>query len=160
MEAEILDNLLLMGELHEHRVARMLNRVAEFVNKTNKITVKIISDKELQIMYNVFNETKIEIIPGTLIYEFFDELLKRKEAVEITLKYGILIDVRDWKGQLQPSLLRIQEEKNYDRYLKHLKLTTERFDVEYFDGIVVIKDKEKQLLNNALRIEKALQQCI
>jgi hypothetical protein len=159
MKDEILDNLMLIGQLHEHRTARMLNS-AEFVNETNKITVKITSDKELQIVYNLFNETKIEIVPSALIYEFFDELLKRIEEVKITLKHGTSIDVHDWKEQLRPSLLRIEEEKKYDQYLKYLKLTSGRFDVEYFDGIVVLKDKEKELLNNVLRLRNALQQCL
>jgi hypothetical protein len=159
-EDEILDNLILLGHLHGHRAARMLNQSAEFVNETNKITVKIVSHKEVQIAYNFHNQITPEIISSELIYEFFEDLLKRKETQKINLQYGTLIHVHHWKEQLQPALLKIEEEKSYDQYLKHLKIKSERFDVEYFDGIVVLRDKEKQLRNNVLRLRKALQQCI
>ena len=160
MDKEILDNLILIAQLHEHRTAKMLDLSAEFVNATNKITVKFINHNEVQIAYNFYNQTVMEIVPSELTYDFLDDLLQRKDPEKVILKYGTLINIHDWPVQLRPSILQIQDEKNYDQYLRHLKLTSERFYVEYFDGIIILKDKEKKLLTNVLRLRNALQQCI
>jgi len=160
IENELLNNLILIGQLRGHRTAKMLDISAEFINEINKITVKIMNDKQVQIAYNFSNQTIIETVSGNFVYEFLDDLLQRRNQLQITLKYGTLIELNNWQELLQPGLLKIQEEKNYDQYLKHLKLTLDRFSLEYFDGIVVLKDEKKELLTNVFRLRNALQQSL
>src|SRR5918993_1199563 len=102
---ELLNNLIWLGQLRDHRTARMLDPSAEFVNEINKITVKILDDKQAQIQYNVYNQSVINTVPSNLIYEFLDDLFQRNEQVQITLKNGTIIEPNDWRDQLKPGLL-------------------------------------------------------
>lgn len=159
-KADLLSNVILLAQLRNHRAAKMPDLSAEFVNAINKIKIEVLNDEQVQIQYNFYDQNIVEIITSNSTYEFLDELLQRNDQVQITSREGVLIDPNVWRHQLKPSLLKIHEEKNYDHYLKHLKLELDRFGLEYFDDIVVLKDKENRLLTNVLRLRNALQQCM
>ncbi|MES1182136.1 MAG: hypothetical protein ABUL44_05005 [Flavobacterium sp.] len=160
MEHEILDNLILLGLLHDHHTAKMQDYSAQFVNMINQISVKILNQKEILVGYNFYDQNIFELLPSDLIYDFFEELLLRENANKVNVKYGNVIEVFDWKEQLKPNLVKIQSERSYDRYLKNLTLTSLRFETEYFDGIVIVRDKENELRTNVLKLKSAIEQCI
>ncbi|MFA8434277.1 MAG: hypothetical protein ACEPOZ_07150 [Marinifilaceae bacterium] len=160
MRTETLNNLILLGQLHKHNTARLLDYSAELINQTNHLILKIINEKEIQVRYNFYDNIQIELIPTTAIYDFLENLLTREESNKIDVKTGVTIEVCDWKDQLKSNLIKIQSEKNYDQYLKHLRLESERFKIEYFDGIVVLRDKNKELLTSVFELKNALQQAV
>ena len=157
MESNILNNLILLGQLHEHMSGRINNGTVELINRTNKIIVKILTEKTIGVEYNVFGNKKNIEISTAISYDFLEELLARNEPIEIDTKDGELIEITDWKNELQSAIQEIYSQKNYNHYLKNLKIDSLRFEVEYYDNIVVIRDKNKSLLTNVEVLKNAVQ---
>lgn len=159
-EDEILNNLLLLGKLYEHQTEKANSHSVQLINMINNITIDILNNKEIQVCYNFYDQKIREILSKDSIYSFIDELLRREKANKINLNSGISISILDFKEQFEQNLIEIKTEKKYNPYLKHLKLTSERFYIEYYDNIIILKDKEEKLLINILKLENALQQCV
>lgn len=160
MEDEFLNNLILLGHLHEHRAAKMHDYSAEFIGPVNQIIIRRLNENDIKVRYNLHDQIKLEVVPDIFIYDIMDELLIREEANKVEIKSGKVIEVQNWKEQLRPIFVKIQNEKDYNHYLKHLRIVSERFEVEYFDDILVLRDREKNLLTNVLKLKNAVQQCI
>jgi len=157
MIAEILDNIILLGKLHEHTCSRTTSITAELYSPVNRINTKIINEQEIQVKYNLDDGTKIVELPILTTYDFVEKLLIRTTRTDITPKIGDLIEVANFKEQLKQDLKELQSEKNYNHYLKHLKLDSDiRFEVEYFDPIVIIRDKQNILLSTILKLTNAV----
>lgn len=157
---EILDNIVLLGKLHKHECSKTI-KTADLYSPINRIIIKIINEKEIQVKYNVCDETKIVELPILTAYDFVEKLIIRIKSIEITPKIGELIEVNNSSNkQLIQDIIEIQSEKNYNRYLKHLKSDSDiRFEVEYFDDIIIIRDKENILLTTILKLSNAVKNC-
>jgi hypothetical protein len=154
---EILDNIILLGKLHEHSCSRTTNITAELYSPVNRIIIKIINEKEIQVKYNVDDQTKVVELPIFTTYDFVEKLIIRTTRTDIMPKIGELIEVSNFKEQLKQDLKELQSEKNYNHYLKHIKFKTDiRFEVEYFDDIVIIRDKQNILLTTILKLSNAI----
>ncbi|TYP75315.1 hypothetical protein [Aquimarina intermedia] len=160
MDKEIIYKLFLLGQLHEHRADYMNDNSAELLNPINKIIVKIISKDEIQVRYNYYDENLIVMLTSETIYDFLEDLLTRDNAHKINTKTGELILIEKWKDELKDYIMKIQLDKEYDRYLKHVKLESMRFEIEYYDGIIVLRDKNKELITNILMLKNAVQHAI
>jgi hypothetical protein len=160
MDKEIIYKLFLLGQLHEHRADYMNDNSAELLNPINKIIVKIISKDEIQVKYNYYDENLIVMLTSETIYDFLEDLLTRDNAHKINTKTGELILIEKWKHELKDYIMKIQLDKDYDRYLKHVKLESMRFEIEYYDGIIVLRDKNKELITNILMLKNAVQHAI
>ncbi|MNR22589.1 hypothetical protein D3C85_1395500 [compost metagenome] len=151
---EILDNILLLGKLHKHECSKTI-KTAELYSPINRIIIKIIDEKEIQVKYNVCDETKIVELPILTTYDFVEKLIIRTARIQITPKIGKLIEIN--KGQLKQDLIELQREKNYNHYLKHVKFDSDiRFEVEYFDDMVIIRDKQNIFLTTILKLRNAI----
>ena len=160
MDKDILHNLVLLAKLHKHQTALLQGGSAEIINSINKISVELISDEKINIRYNYYEQfVETELTPET-VYSFFEDLLMRGEAIKVEQRDNELVIIADWKNELKEHIDSIQQEKNYNQYLKHLRLESDRFEIEFFDGMIVLRDKDKKLMTNTLWLKNAVQQCV
>ena len=160
MKNEELYNVILLGQLHGHQYALLNNNSLELLNQTNKILIKTLNGKDITLEYNVFDNKKIVEIPITYLYDFLERLLKRTTQTEVHKKGGELVEVLNYKDELKSAILKIEDSKNYNHYLKKLKIDSTRFEVEYYDNIIVMRDKNKNLLTNVETLKNAVQHYI
>ena len=153
MDKEVIYKLVLLGKLHKHQTDYLKDSSVEIINSINKIIVVIISDGKIKIKYNYYEEFTETVLTTKTVYSFFEDLLTREEAIKIDLKNNDLIIIADWKNELKEHIDTIQQEKNYNQYLKHLRADSDRFEIEYFDGIIVLRDKDKKLMTNTLGLK-------
>lgn len=153
MNKELLAKLSLLGELHVHSLSVMNEHTVVLMNAMNKI---LITDREeIQIQYNYYEKNIVEVPKYSTVYDFFERLLTRSEVVKIDITEGELILIEHWKDELKPSIDQIQKEKNYNHYLKRLKLESQKFEIEYYEDVIIIRDKAKKMLTNVLRLKEA-----
>jgi hypothetical protein len=156
MTNEILVNIILLGKLHKHECSRTINSIVELYSPINRIIIKMIDEKEIQVKYNLDDETKVIELPIFKVYDFVEKLIIRTARIEITPKTGELIEICNFNERFQQSILEIQSEKNYNHYLKHLKFDIDmKFEVEYFDDIIILRDKQNILLTNIFKLNDA-----
>lgn len=160
MDKEILYKLILLGKLHKHQTEYLKDNSAELMNPINKILVEIISDDKIRIRYNYNDDNLIIVLTTETVYDFFEDLLTREVERKLDVKLRSLILIDNWKIELKEYINIIQQEKDYNPYLKHLKYYSSRFEVEYYDDIIVLRDKEGELMTNVLRLKDAIQQIL
>ncbi len=161
MITKILNAIILLGKLHKHECAKTRNDSLELYNQVNRIILKVTNEEKIQVKYNIFDENIIVELSNFTIYDFLEKLLLRIDnSIEIKPKIGALVEIPKWKNQLKQDLIKLEAEKNYNHYLKHSKMNSIRFEIEYFDNIVIIRDKENILLTNVLTLKNALQHYI
>lgn len=157
MDKENLYKLVLLGKLHNHQTSYLKHNSAEIINPINKIIIELLSTGNIKIRYN-YCEKFVETVTTTnTVYSFFEDLLLRCESIKVDLKNNSLIQIADWKTELKEHIVKIQQEQDYNQYLKHLKLESERFEIEYYDGIIVLRDKHKELLTKVMTLKNAVQ---
>lgn len=160
MDKEIVYKLVLLAKLHDHQIACLNDKSVEIINSVNKILVELISDGEIKIRFNYYEELIETVLTPKTVYSFFEDLLMRDEATKVEQKNNDLITIADWKNDLKKHIDTIQREKSYNQYLKHLRVDSDRFEIEYFDGIIVLRDKDKKMMTNILELKNAVQQCV
>lgn len=160
MDKEALYKLVLLGKLHKHQADYLKDSSAEIINPINKILVEILSDGKIKIKYNYFEEFTETVLTTKTVYSFFEGLLTREEAIKIDLKNNDPILIADWKNELKEPLKKNQLEKDYNQYLKHLKIESDRFEIEYFNGLIILRDRDKVMMTNILEIKNAVQHAI
>ena len=151
---EILYKIKIFGQLHKCRTHIKNNSCIELINATSRVNIKIINTKEIQLDYNNFDEQKTILLDEFSIYDFLQNILNRENENEVEPKKGKIIDFTIYEEELKPKMIKIQDEKNYNHFLKQTKEETIRFEIEYFDGILVIKDKYGKLLSIVLELNK------
>lgn len=146
-----------MGTTYKYECSKTLDITAELYSPVNRIIIKIINEKEIQVKYNLDDETKVVELPIFTTYDFVEKVIIRTSRIDIIPKIGELIEVNNFKEQLKQNLIEIQIEKNYNHYLKHLKSDTDiRFEIEYFDEIILIRDTQYILLTDILKLRNAI----
>lgn len=160
MDKETVYKLVLLAKLHNHQTAYLNDKSVEIINPVNKILVELISVGKIKIRFNYYEEFIETLLTPKTVYSFFEDLLTRDEAAKVEEKNNDLIIIADWKNELKEHIDAIQQEKNYNQYLKHLRLSSDRFEIEYFDGIIVLRDKDKVMMTNTLGLKNAVQQCV
>lgn len=160
MDNEIIYKLFLLGQLHEHFADYLKDNSAEFINPINKIIIKIVSNNDIHVRYNHFDEYLDVLLTNETIFDFFEVLLTRDNAYKIDIKTGKPILIEKWNEELKDYIMKIHLDKDYNRYLKHEKLESERFEIEYYDGIIVLRDKNKELITNVMTLKNAVQQTV
>lgn len=160
MEKEAIYKLVLLGKLHKHQTDYLKDSSVEIINPINKILVDILSDGKIKIRYNSYEEFTETVLTTKTVYSFVEDLLTREEAIKIDLKNNDPILIADWKNELKEPLKKIQQEKDYNQYLKHLKIESDRFEIEYFDGLIILRDRNKEMMTNILEIKNAVQHFV
>jgi len=92
-------------------------------------------------------------VPKETVYHFCLNLFKRQnDDVEVIYSIAKPIDIDEWfkieEKESVEVINAIQKELGYNYRLKHLFLETSRFEINYFNGLLILEDKENEFFSN------------
>ncbi|MBO9584611.1 MAG: hypothetical protein J7574_10685 [Flavobacterium sp.] len=159
MTKTIIENLKILSENYNLKFDAFSNSVI-FINEINKIRVQLENDVSFRITYNFHLEEKTLLIPEEAVYHFCLDLFKRKNDGIEEAFVGKRMNINKWfKIEEKESLdivNAIQKELDYNHRLKHLVLQSNRFEVTYFNGLLILEDKEKEYFSNVFNFRKII----
>ncbi|WP_433830752.1 hypothetical protein [Flavobacterium anhuiense] len=152
MDKTIIENLKILSENFKHTFDTFSNSVI-FVNDVNKIRVQLEDETNFRITYNLNFDEKVIVASEETVYHFCLNLFKRQtDDLEVILGIGKPIEIDEWfqmeKKEALDVVNAIQKELDYNYRLKHLFLETSRFEITYFNGLLVLEDKQKEYFSN------------
>lgn len=152
MDKIIIEDLKILSENFKHKFDTFSDTIV-LVNEINKIRIKPENDTNFRITYNLCFDEKMILVSKETTYHFVLELFKRKDAdLVVNSLYKKRIDIEEWfKIEKEESLSiinEIQKELDYNYRLKHLILETKRFEITYFNGLLILEDKQKEYYVN------------
>lgn len=158
MNKTIIENLKILSENFEHKFDTFSTSVI-FVNEINKIRIEPENDSNFRITYNFHFDEKTLLVPKEAVYHFCLDLFKRKnDDIEVILGIGKPIDIGDCfkieKEEFLNIINAIQKELDYNYRLKHLFLKSSRFEITYFNGLLILEDKKKEYFLNVINFRK------
>ncbi len=156
----MLSKLSMLGEMLYHRIGK-LNDSLEVINVVNKILITNRNDR-VSIRYNS-NRGDISIdVEGNKVYDFYLRLLSRDVNNVVAEGIGVPLYISDWldieRTEVMNILKQIESELNNDK-LKYISLGTDRVNVKYYNGILLLEDKQEIFLRNVVAYKDVMQQC-
>lgn len=147
-----INNLKILAEKFNHKLEAYSNSIT-IINETNRISIQIENNNSFRIIYNLNWNDKVIIISNNEFYNFIIQLLKREHvSTEILINNKKVIEIEDWfeiEKEIAKSLIdEIQAELKYDYRIKSINLKSNRFDVCYYNGILILEDQNKKYLAN------------
>ncbi|MCR4029310.1 MULTISPECIES: hypothetical protein [Flavobacterium] len=148
----IIENLKILSENFKHKFDTFSDTII-FVNEVNKIRIRPENNTNFRITYNLCLDEKTILVSKETIYHFVLELFKRKDTdTEVNSFHKKTIDIEEWfKIEKEESLniiSEIEKELDYNYRLKYLILETKRFEITYFNGLLILEDKQKEYSAN------------
>ncbi|MBW1658383.1 hypothetical protein [Flavobacterium quisquiliarum] len=148
----IIENLKILSENFKYKSDTFSNSVI-FINEVNKIKIQPENKVGFSITYNLYFGEKMLLVSEEAVYHFCLDLFKRKNSdIEVIYRAGKPIDVSEWfkieRKEALDAIDAIQKELEYNYRLKYLFLESKRFDIIYFNDLMIIEDKKKEYLFN------------
>lgn len=158
MAETIIENLKILSENFKHKFDTFANSVI-LVNEINKIRVKLEDEANFRITYNLRFDEKTILIPKVPVYQFCLDLFKRQnDSIEVIYSIGKPIDIDECfkieKEEFLNIINVIKKELNYNYRLKHLFLESSRFEIIYFNSLLIVEDKKKEYYSNVFNFRK------
>ena len=151
--------LIAFAKLYDYQTYDLENESMEFINYFNKMTLRPIDKDTFSISYNLEDGQHEVLCKTESIYHTFEVLLNRKNYEIISVRNEKEICLAEHFHELKTILFSLIESKTYNHYLKHEKLQSERFEIEYYDNMVLFRDKQDKLLTNAFSYKKVYNMC-
>lgn len=154
MAETIIENLKILSENFKHKFDTFSNSVI-FVNDINKIRIHLENKTNLKVTYNLNFDEKMLLISEEAVYHFCLELFKRQDNdndIELIYNTSKTIDIDEWfrieKTEALDIISVIQKELDYNYKLKKLSLESSRFQITYFNGLLILEDKMNEYFSN------------
>jgi|GEM_PF-5896789 len=157
MDKKNIENLKIVSEYFNHKFDTFSNAII-FVNEVNKIGVQLEDETNFRITYNLNFDEKILFVSEETVYHFCLNLFKRQnDDVEVIYSIAKPIDIDEWfkieEKESVEVINAIQKELEYNYRLKHLFLETSRFEINYFNGLLILEDKENEFFSNVFNFK-------
>lgn len=125
----------------------------------NKIRVQLEDEANFRITYNLRFDEKNILIPKVAVYQFCLDLFKRQnDSIEVIYSIGKPIDIDECfkieKEEFLNIINAIKKELDYNYRLKYLFLESSRFEITYFNSLLIVEDKKKEYYSNAFNFRK------
>jgi hypothetical protein len=158
MAETIIENLKILSENFKYKFDTFANSVI-LVNEMNKIRVQLEDEANFRITYNFRFDEKTILIPKVAVYQFCLDLFKRQNnSIEVIYSIGKPIDIDECfkieKEEFLNIINVIKKELNYNYRLKHLFLESSRFEITYFNSLLIVEDKKKEYYSNVFNFRK------
>jgi len=152
MDKTIIENLKILSENFNYKFDTFSKSVI-FVNEVNKIRVQLEDDTNFRITYNLHFTEKTILVSREAVYHFCLALFKRQNIDnEVVFSISKPIDIDEWfkieKKEFLDIINAIQKELDYNYRLKHLSSESSRFEITYFNGLLVLEDKQQEYFSN------------
>jgi hypothetical protein len=152
MDKTIIEDLKILSENFNYKFDTFSNSVI-FVNEVNKIRVQLENDANFRITYNLHFTEKTILVSKEAVYHFCLTLFKRQNADnELVFSISKPIDIDEWlkieKKESLDIVNAIQKELDYNYRLKRLSSESSRFEITYFNGLLVLEDKKQEYFSN------------
>jgi hypothetical protein len=161
MNTEHIINLKILAEKFNHKSDTYSNSI-DILSNINRINIKQENESNFKIRYNLCLNDKIVIISKEAIYDFIIKLFKRQDDnTDVLIIIEKVINIEEWfkieKTIAENLINEIQTELNYNYRIKSMDLKSPRFDVSYFNGILILEDKSKIYLSNIFEFKKIIE---
>ncbi|RYJ38692.1 hypothetical protein NU08_2278 [Flavobacterium anhuiense] len=161
MALTIIENLRILSENFEHK-ADVLSDSIIFINEINKIKIQPENKGGFVITYNLHFGEKRLLVPEEIVYHFCLDLFKRKENdIEVISETRKPINIGEWfkieEAESLSIITSIQKELEYNYRLKHLFLESKRFEITYFNSLLILEDKQKKYLSNVFNFRDSIE---
>ncbi|MDQ6530675.1 hypothetical protein [Flavobacterium sp. LHD-85] len=159
MSGTIIENLKILSENFKLSFDTFSHSVI-FVNEVNKIRIQNENESSFRITYNLHFAEKTVLVSDEVIYHFCLNLFKRKnDTIEVLFSAHKPIEIDEWfKIDEENSLdiiTAIQNELKYNYKLKYLFLESERFEITYFNSLLIIEDKQEEYFSNVFNFRNS-----
>lgn len=159
MENKYFFNIKLLCEKYNYKVGVFSNKI-EILNNINKVIIEIENNDTFAIRYNLNSIEKILLVSKEMIYDSVLNLLKREDTEEILIPTGIPIEIEEWynlekKGALE-IINEIKSELNYNYRIKNIDFKSNRFNVCFYNGILILEDRNKSYLPNIFKFNEII----
>src|SRR5690606_7090728 len=127
-------------------------------NDKNSCEIESLDKEKVTIIYNS-NERINEVlhVENLYIYDPLIELLKRTSLYKIEFKRGDLMELKDFVNEeriARKSIKFLKEQLNNNDGIEYMHLGGNRFEVEYYKGILIlIDDLPRCKLANVIEIK-------
>ncbi|WDF65705.1 hypothetical protein [Flavobacterium sp. KACC 22763] len=160
MAETIIENLKILSEKFKHNFDVFSNSVI-FVNEVNKIRIEKEDDASCKVTYNLHFNEKTLLVSEEALYHFCLDLFNRQnDNIEVLLSVCKPIEINEWfkieEAESLHIITSIQKELEYNCKLKYLFLESDRFETNYFNGLLIIEDKQKEYLSNIFNFRNSL----
>lgn len=157
MDNLIIENLKILSEKFEHKFDTFSNSII-FISGINKIKIQFEDSKSFKITYNLYLSEKTVFISKEALYDFCLDLFKRQnDDTEVICNVGKIIEIEDWfeieKKESLDIVDNIQKELDYNYRIKSLSLESPCFKATYFNGLLILEDKNKKYLSNVFNFK-------
>ncbi|MXO04212.1 hypothetical protein [Flavobacterium sp. HBTb2-11-1] len=152
MTETIIENLKVLSDNFKYKFDTLSSSII-FVNEINRIRIWVENDSAFKISYNLGYDEETLLVSEETVYHFCINLFKRKNNdIGLIPSNYKSIDIDEWFKIEEREALGIasvtQKELEYNYRLKHLFLESKRFDITYFNGLLILEDKKKEYLSN------------
>lgn len=159
MDNKYFFNITLLCEKYNHIVG-VFSKTIEILNNINKITIKIDNSDTFSIRYNLNSIEKKILVSKEMIYDSVLNLLKREDTVEIFSPIGNPIEIDEWykiEGKIALEIINeIKSELNYNYRIKSIDFKSDRFNVCFYNGILILEDRNKNYLPNVFKFNEIM----
>jgi hypothetical protein len=136
-------HIKLLAERFDHTI-RYDNEKIILFNDKNTIEIEPCDKEKITILYNT-HESLEEVlhVENIFIYDPLIELLKRTSLYKIEFIRGDLVELKDFVNEesiAKKSIKSLKEEWKINNEIECMDLGGNRFEVEYYKGILILID--------------------